>query len=241
MARDHETKPNTGKDEMKILALVTAKSTSSRIAFKNKAVIHGKPLYKWTTDFIENHYDFFEDFVFSTDNIGAFNVQWLNIKRGEYLIADTTPHLFSVVHALNKCEKVFQKTYDMVYLFQPTNPIRNEKLLYHAAAVSEYHKDHSKPFRANCLYVDDNLPKKYIHGAWFGKKAGNAIIRSGLLYVYNRAYLVGDELTHMDTPEIHMMVPKEFGYNIDVPMDIRIVETFMKELGVPYGYQTQRI
>jgi CMP-N-acetylneuraminic acid synthetase len=218
---------------MKLLALVTAKSQSSRFAYKNKQVLHGKPLYKWTTDFLEDNRGFFDSLVFSSDRPHSFNLGdgWLRVIRPQYLIEDTTPHICSVKHALVEAEYINSKKYDIVMLFQPTNPLRGVKLLYDALALLENNR--SCCYWSRCLYVDPNLKKTYILDAPLGYNVGNPIIKSGVLYVYNRELLL--EYSKFETEENHMMVSKEMGYNINDELDFKIVEAMMKHRGVKYG------
>lgn len=222
---------------MKIMALVTAKSYSTRVPYKNKKVIHGKPLYKWTTDFLNDNRDFFSSLVFSSDCPDSFNTGkgWLKLVRPPELLLDSSPHIHSVIQCLAKTEQINNTEYDAVFLFQPTNPIRNVKLLYHATAMLLHHSQFnptSTPYESRCVYVDHNLNKSYLVGAEFGIPKGNPSILSGVLYVYNRERLVHPEKKNRST---YMYVRKENGYNINDELDIGITESFMKSEGMKYG------
>ena len=219
---------------MKILALVTAKASSTRFAYKNKQILYGKPLYKWTTDFLDNNGDFFRSLVFSCDKPEQFNIGpgWLNLIREPYLIADETPHVYSVVHALKKAEKVNGVEYDSVWLFQPTNPFRTTHMLYHALALCE--SNVGTQFKTRCLYCDNNLNKSYILNANFDTCVGSTFIKSGALYTYSKEYLAN---VHQAEPKLcNMIINKPRGYNINDEMDFKIVEAMMKYEGGPYGY-----
>jgi CMP-N-acetylneuraminic acid synthetase len=221
---------------MKIMALVTAKSKSDRIPHKNKVVLHGKPLYKWTTDFLNDNRDFFSSLVFSSDYPHSFNTGdgWLKLVRPPELLKDSSPHIQSVIQCLGKAEQINQTEYDAIFLFQPTNPFRNAKMLYHAMSMLEHHKDPDYPYRSYCMYRDSNLSKSYIHGARFqGDIVKNPMVRSGSLYVYNRSFLLGDDRSN--AKQMCMIIPKVWGYNINDGLDIRIVETLMKESGILCG------
>ena len=218
---------------MKILGLVTAKATSSRFAYKNKQVLHGKPLYKWTTDFLDDNRDLFDSLVFSSDKPHSFNLgdDWLRLVRDEYLIADSTPHIYSVIHALKKAEKVNRVEYDSVWLFQPTNPFRTTKMLYHAHVLNA--RNRGLCYMSRCLYNDKNLNKSYILNANFISLDSNPFIKSGALYTYGRKYLLN---IHSRAPKImNMIFDKAYGYNINDELDFKIVEAMMKYGGVKYG------
>lgn len=225
----------------KILALVTAKANSTRVAYKNKFPVHGKPLYKWTVEFIESWRNmFFEDVMFSSDKPFSFRLfpGWIICRRPKVLILDETPHILSVKHGLEFAELCTGKRYDAVYLFQPTNPIRNQKLLAHATSLLDYHGD-GGPYLSRCIYRDDNLQKKYIVGAsWPTDEGGSPFIKSGSLYVYNRRYLLDGDCTKTTPKIMNVVVDKRCGYNINDETDLHITEAFMKELGVPYGYES---
>lgn len=222
---------------MKVLALVTAKSKSSRIEYKNKVPMYGKPLYKWTIDFLKDNREWFEDLCLSSDRPWDYRLYggWLMIKRPEYYIRDSTPHIESVRQGLTMSEQITGKKYDAVFLFQPTNPYRTKQMLYHAMAVGEKHLINNDNYMSRCAYIDKNLAKKYLIGAHWGcdKLSEPPMIASGGLYVYSRAYLDNpEELDCLQT----MVVPKAQGYNVNNEQDLRIVETFMKAEGVKYGY-----
>lgn len=223
---------------MKVLALVTAKSNSTRVPHKNKAILHGKPLYTWTRDFIQDNSHFFADMCFSSDLINDWAVYdgWLGARRSDYLIADSTPHIESVRHAVHVCEGKSPHVYDAVMLFQPTNPYRTSKTLYHALTVSEKYISKCKNYMCRCIYLDKNMNKNYIVGARWMEKGTNEppYIKSGNIYLYSREHVFApDRLEYTN----NIVIPKSQGYNINDGMDIRIVEAMMKEEGVPYGYQ----
>lgn len=221
---------------MKIMALVTAKSSSTRVSHKNKQVIHGRPLYKWTTNFLNDNRDFFDAMVFSSDLPHSFNIGdgWFRLVRPPELLLDSSPHILSVIQCLKKTEQCFDTRFDAVFLFQPTNPFRNVRMLYHAMAILHNHKDPNVPYRSSCMYRDSNLSKSYIHGAQFQSDiVKNPMVKSGSLYVYNTSFLLGADRSN--AKQMHMIIPKIFGYNINDGLDLKIVETFMRESGVQYA------
>lgn len=224
----------------KILAVVTAKSDSTRIRHKNKYHIHGKPLYKWTTEFVESwRGDFFSDAIFSSDDPFSFEhfPGWVVCRRPKSLIEDSSPHILSVRHSLIFAEEATGNQYDAVYLFQPTNPIRDQKMLSHATALLELHTHPSEPYMSRCVYRDDSIKNKHIIGMNVSEDSNehSPIIFAGSLYVYNRVYLLDGDPVQTTPKEVRMMVRKEMGYGINTITDIVTVEAFMKMLGVPYG------
>lgn len=219
---------------MKILALVTAKSTSTRIAYKNKMPLHGRPLYTWTIDYVTNHRGYFEDMAFSSDRPWDYRLYtgWMMIKRPQYYLLDSTPHIESVKQGLLMAEKITGKKYDGVALFQPTNPHRSTGLVQHAYALARHHRFTDIRYMSRCVYVDRNLSKQYMIGATWDKDEGGPTIKSGALYFYSKKFLIEEG----EFKEMRMVVPKSIGYNLNDEDDIPIIETFMHRDGVPYGY-----
>ncbi len=217
---------------MKILALVTAKSTSVRVRSKNKRLIGGKPLYQWTTDFLVENQRKFEDIVFSSDNPTLWDlpIDVKTLKRPKPLCEDKMPHVMSVRHALLHMEKQTGKEYDYVILFQPTNPIR------HSRDLKEFinHMTSNSCHLGKTYYLDDNINPNYIEQAtkWTDDtEPEGVIIRSGNMYSYSREYLVVTEYMLNNLESFYMMLPKFRGYNINNKEDFTIVEAFMKRYG----------
>jgi CMP-N-acetylneuraminic acid synthetase len=214
---------------MKILALITAKSTSLRVRGKNRKIIGGKPLYTWTTDFLMKHKKFFEDICFSTDVPAAFDVPGYihKIKRPGTLCEDKTPHVMSVRHALLRMESRLNKEYDYVVLFQPTNPLRDKKDL--VTFLTMMHDSGCELGKS--YYVDENINPSYIEQAikWDeSTEPEGIIVRSGNMYAYSRKYLVVNELSKLDLESFYVIVPKHRGYNINNSEDFDVVEAFMR-------------
>jgi len=197
---------------------------------KNKKVIGGKPLYQWTTDFLVANKRFFEDIIFSSDSPVSFDVPDClhKLKRPEALCQDKTPHVISVRHALLHAERIFNKEYDHVILFQPTNPLRHKNDLISFITQMESSGFHL----GKTYYVDDNINPSYLEQAiqWEeGTEPEGVIIRSGNMYSYSRKYLCVTDINHVDLNRFYTIIPKHRGYNINTKEDFAIVETFIKK------------
>jgi len=220
---------------MKMLGLVTAKSNSQRVPYKNKVMLHGRPLYKWTTDYLESVRQEFDTLVFSSDKPEEFIIdpdRWVKVHRPSTLCEDCTPHVLSVQHALNIVEKHNNTgiPYDYVILFQPTNPLRDVHDLY--TMLTMLHEN--RPMVGKTYYIDENLRMSYIEAA-SGWKEGYAdasgsgvLIRSGNMYAYSRSYLLGGDRSFNDYDSVYVSIPKHRGYNINDEEDFGIVESFIK-------------
>lgn len=225
---------------MKILGLVTAKSNSKRVPYKNKIPLAKKPLYKWTTDFLESVKDEFEALAFSSDRPEVFPLEpdiWTPIVRPMTLCEDCSPHVLSVKHALSQLERDGDVTFDYVILFQPTTPLRNSDELYSMIHMLNEHK----PMVGKTYYIDENISLSYLEGAkgWkdgYADASGDGVlIRSGSMYAYSRHYLMGSSIQE-DYDTVYVSVPKYRGYNINNSEDFAIVEAFVKR----YKWKQQR-
>lgn len=217
---------------MKILALITAKSASKRVPNKNKKIIGGKALYKWTVDYLLSLKHEFEDIALSSDRPDEFVVPGsiAKIIRPKILCEDCSPHVLSVRHALNKMEAKLNKEYDYVILFQPTNPIRDKDDLYAMLAMLQ----ENKPMLGKTYYIDENLHSSYIEGVrgWiegYLDRSGNGVlIRSGSMYAYARRYLIDTGIPRDELDTVYVPIPKYRGYNLNNIEDFAIVQTFME-------------
>lgn len=213
---------------MRILALITAKSQSTRVENKNMKMIMGKPLYKWTVDFLMRNKRWFDVIAFSSDDPGRFNIptNMIQITRPMSLCADNMPHVISVKHGLLHVEKQIGIEFDYVVLLQPTNPIRTQEDISRMINMLEA----SKPQMLRTYYIDDNLNQEYIIGAKYEPDldSNKVLVRSGLFYAYHRSFLMGISYNVSLPDAVFMLVPKHRGYNINNEEDFIIVESLMK-------------
>ena len=117
---------------MKILALIPARGDSKRLPGKNKMLLGGKPLIKWSID-SSLGIDLICDVLVSTDDSvlaeiakqsGAM-VPWL---RPETLATDTATSIEVAMHALEWYQKN-KGAVDALLLLQPTSPFRTESTI----------------------------------------------------------------------------------------------------------------
>ena len=212
---------------MRILALVTAKSHSTRVPGKSFKPIMGKSLYKWTIDFLVRNKRWFDAVAFSSDEPDKFSIpnNITIITRPKQLCEDNIPHVMSVKHGLLHMENKFGMEFDYVLLFQPTNPFRAEMELITMVTML---KD-KLPSLGKTYYVDDNIQPGYVVGATFDPEINEKglVVRSGSMYAYSRKYLMGPYME--SSPDIvYVTVPKRRGYNINTEEDFVIVESLMK-------------
>jgi CMP-N-acetylneuraminic acid synthetase len=112
--------------------------------------------------------------------------------------------------------------FDYLMLFQPTNPFRsryNLTLAMDIISTNKYDK-------LTCHYIDYNMNLGYI-SAYQGKHPNMApLIRSGNFYMHSDKSLYDSTLIF----EYSLIIPKRYGYNINVEEDFGIVESLMKEV-----------
>lgn len=213
---------------MRTLALVTAKSQSTRVKDKNWKTIAGKPLYKWTLDFLVRNKRLFDVMAFSSDEPEKFEVpkNFEIITRPKVLCEDNTPHVLSVKHGLIHVEKKWGFDFEYTILFQPTNPFRSSEDI--ARMINMLEK--SKPLAARTYYIDDNINQEYLIGAKYEPdlESDKVLVRSGSMYAYHRSFIMGLGYNVIFPDSVFMVVPKRRGYNINTEEDFMIVESLMK-------------
>jgi CMP-N-acetylneuraminic acid synthetase len=117
---------------MKILAIVLARKNSKRIKNKNLVKVNKKKLIEYTFDLLKNNF-LFERVLVSTDDKKiihlakkySFIAPWIRPKK---LSLDNSPAYKVIIHAY-KWYKFFFNDVDGIFVFQPTSPFRNNKMI----------------------------------------------------------------------------------------------------------------
>lgn len=214
--------------KQKILALITARTGSKRVPNKNFIIVGGKPLYRWTTELPLLRKGLVDAMALSSNQPEKFDVPdyiW-KIQRPPKLCKDG-PHAPVVRHALSEVELLHGYHFDYVLLLQPTNPFR--KLVW----IKEFIRE-GEDLRADygyTIYEDANLQSNYIEG-WCEDDKTPAVIRSGNMYWYSRSRIYGDSRS---TEMFLFSLPKEYGYNINTPLDIYIANAMAEYIGRTNG------
>ena len=205
----------------KILALITARISSERVKEKNFVDLGGKPLYQWTTD-LKLLPELVNAIGFSSDKPDGFNIPpyiW-KIQRPDNLCGDV-PHAPVIKHGLEAMEELHGHHFDYVLLLQPTNPLRRlEDIRNFIDYCVEEEHDYG-----NTYYIDDNLCADYLPPVF---RAVNPItVRSGSMYWYSR-----DTVFNLPSKcsGIAYEISKQYGYNINTPLDIEITRGMLKHI-----------
>ena len=113
----------------KVLAIIPARGGSKRFPRKNIAPLCGKPLITYTIDAARSARSVTHFLVSSEDpeiiHIAAHAGAPTPFTRPPELATDDVRNIDVALHALNFMEDRLDLTYDMVFLLQPTSPIRN--------------------------------------------------------------------------------------------------------------------
>lgn len=129
----------------KILALVPARSGSKGIKNKNIKKINGKPLIKYTLDFI-NKLKFVDLKIVSSDSSRILKLakenNFIGIKRSKFLSGDKVSDFSVIKSVVNNLDIAKSKCDYLIYL-QPTSPIRRKKELIFALKKIIKKKFHS--------------------------------------------------------------------------------------------------
>ena len=109
---------------MKLLAIIPARKGSKRILNKNKKIIAGKPLIRWTIDAAKK-VDEISEIIVTTDDEDIINIakkcNVTYVKRDDSLATDNASSIDVIFDVLNKVNNRF----DYLILLQPTSPLRN--------------------------------------------------------------------------------------------------------------------
>ena len=218
----------------KILALVPARSGSKGIKNKNIRKINGKPLIKYTLDFI-NKLKFIDLKIVSSDGLKILKLakqnNFIGIKRPKVLSGDKVSDFSVIKSVLNNSEVIKSKCDYIIYL-QPTSPMRRNKELIYALKKMISEKLHSA---WSISKIDKkNHPLKILtiknkNLSLYDLKGKNIIARQQLddIYVRNGVFYIFSikEIMKKKSIYFNITLPVKINYkivNIDNLNDLRI-------------------
>lgn len=125
----HSGGPGTMQKSRKILAIIPAKGGSKGVPRKNIRLLAGKPLIDYTIEAAKES-KIFDKIVVSTEDLEIAQVarkyKEVNIiKRPKKLARDKTSTELVILHILRWFKKKENYQPDIIYLLQPTSPLRN--------------------------------------------------------------------------------------------------------------------
>jgi len=228
---------------LKILALIPARSGSKGLVGKNIRPLLGKPLIAWTVEeALASKY--LDRVIVSTDSLEISKISEsygaeVPFLRPKELATDDAKMMAVVQHALDWLEQQEGQRYDLLVLLQPTSPLRaaedidraiEELLLKKAKAIISVCEVDHHPYWANTLppegsmknfikpeIMDMNrqeLPKFY--------RLNGAVYIAYLDYLKKTGGFLGKET-------FAYVMPRERSIDIDSAIDFKLAESMMKE------------
>lgn len=232
------------KKNLKVVAIIPARGGSKDIPRKNIVKMLGKPLIAYTID-VAKDADCLSRIIVSTDDeeIRKISLEYgaeVPFLRPKELAEDHVPDKPVFVHALKWLEENEDYRPDIVLNLRPTSPLRLvedienviEKMIisccdsvrticqveHHPYWMKKLEEDRATPFlegKDERIYYQRQLlpPVFRINGSV------DAMRRDIIL---NHDFLYGDDMRAV-------VMPLERSYDVDTPMDLKIIEILLKE------------
>ncbi len=229
---------------MKIICTICARGGSKGVQSKNSRMIAGYPLIVHS---IRQALDseLFEHVVISTDSdeISEISRQYggeVFFRRPGELAEDSSPKLPVIRHAFLEAEKHYGCRYEYIVDLDATSPLRSITDIQTCADLIQ---------SGNCSNVITaapshrspyfNLIEKNAAGHWAPSKSmGRMLTRrqesppcfdmNASIYAWTRESLLNESEIFLPGTQLHVM-PRERSFDIDSPLDFRIVELLMRE------------
>ncbi|MNI57929.1 N-acylneuraminate cytidylyltransferase [compost metagenome] len=229
-------------DNIKTLAVITARGGSKGIPLKNIKLLNGIPLINYTIEAaLKSHC--IDRVLVSTDHEDIANISQnagalVPFLRPAELSADDTKSIDVIIHAIQYWEKENNSRIDNLILLQPTSPLRTAEDI--DAAWGTYIK--MKADSLQSVMETDNHPyylREIANG--FLNKFDKTVLKDGLrrqdlkqLYRVNGAIYIAarDLVINQRTLEGHrnasFIMSKEKSVDIDDMFDFRLAEMLIK-------------
>ena len=226
----------------KIISVIPARKNSKQIPGKNWKPLNGKPLISYS---IEQSLDskYIDYTIVSSDsqdikeivhNFQLTNKNLIFVDRPEELAGDNSPTEDAMIHAIESVKDIIIP--EIVCLLQPTSPSRSKDLI--DRCIEKYFQE-----GANALMTVTQFPPFFVTGdglEWFYDPKNRPMRQSirkeewfmfdnGNLYLTNVNVLLKTKCRIGDKLEVFITSEAE-GYQIDTPLDFKIMETIMKEM-----------
>ncbi len=220
-----------------IIVIIPARGGSKGIPGKNIKNFEGKPLISHSIEYARDSKLINEIYVSTDDDQIAHISKTAGakiIKRPPELSTDTSSTESAIKHALNNIDNLP----DIIVLLQPTSPLRPKKsldlivdkfingkydsLLSLSPSNNFFWKINSEKISPEYDYMDRKRRQDI-------KKHEKKYFENGSVYVFTREHF---ELTNNRLGgEIgYVIFPEEYGYEIDVPKDLIILEQLSREI-----------
>jgi len=224
-------------DYINIIAIIPARGGSKGIPGKNIKNFEGKPLISHSIEYAKDSKLINEIYVTTDDNQIAHISKTAGAKiitRPAELATDTSTTESAIKHALNNIDKLP----DIIVLLQPTSPLRPEKSL--DIAINKFLNDDCDSLLSlspsNDFFWTIDSKKASPEYDFLNRKRRQDIteyekkyFENGSIYIFTREHF---ELTNnrLGGKIGYLIFSEEYGYEIDVPRDLIILEQLSREL-----------
>jgi CMP-N,N'-diacetyllegionaminic acid synthase len=132
--------------EQSILAIIPARGGSKGVPRKNIKLLAGKPLLAWTIEAAKNS-KYIDRIIVSTEDEEIRDIALacgaeVPFLRPVELAQDDTPGISPVLYTIKKLSEQNKRNYDLIFLLQPTSPLRNEKHIDEAIEMLLNNSEH---------------------------------------------------------------------------------------------------
>lgn len=226
----------------KTIAIIPARAGSKGIKHKNKILLHGKPLIRWTID-AALQAKCLDSIVVTTDDGDIASLsQGLGIivvKRPASLATDRSPTIDAVRHAVSRYVEAKKIEPICIVILQPTSPLRLAEDI--DAAIELFFKNDCMPVCSVVEYDGIHPSKMYIaaddgkmYSAFTGSQSGrrqdqNKILRrNGAIYVVGQKELKEKKVFRDEM--VSYLMPESQSIDIDSVDDLLRAECYLKSL-----------
>ena len=221
-----------------VLAIITARSGSKRLANKNILELAGKPLIAWSINEAKKS-KYVDSLIVSTDSVEIANISKsygakVPFIRPKELSNDCTTSVAVLKHAIESLDV----KYDYVLLLQPTSPLRTNEDIDNAlemtdnltkAIISVTKMQHS-PLWANTLPLDlsmkNFLKEEVINKS--GQDLPDYYRLNGALYLSEVDYFYEHHGFFGEKTRAYIM-PQEKSIDIDTEIDFQLARLIIEK------------
>lgn len=230
-------------NDLRVLAVVTARGGSKGLPGKNIKELNGKPLIAWTIEQINNS-RFIDRYIVSTDSQEIAKVSEdygakVPELRPEYLATDAASSMDVLEYTIQSEERQ-GRVYDYVMLLEPTSPLRREEDLDNIIQLAIDNPERDGVISVGQVQLEHPLIVKKIseNGAIipYIEKTINVYQRQQhdvALFPYGVGYLIKvsvlkEQHTIYTSNVIPYYIERWQNYEIDDIYDFKCIETIMK-------------
>jgi CMP-N,N'-diacetyllegionaminic acid synthase len=227
---------------MNIVGIIPARGGSKSVKDKNIKPLCGKPLIQHTIEFAINS-KLFSDVIISSDSevindfCKAFDV--FIIPRPSYLAGDESLVIDSIRYTVLEYEKLKNIKVDLIFLLEPTSPIRFLKDFYLAIdylktgadSVASFAQTNPPPNRIWRIDGDLVVPfLKDVNPFLPRQSHEKGFVLTGQIYGFTRNLILIEQKTVLGPKLKHIIVEDGLYTDIDNEIDFFLAESIIKYL-----------